>query len=54
MLRKIRPDIRIVLTSGSEKEVEDLMEKSDVDGFVSKPFTTDKLLTIIHEVLEKD
>ena len=51
VLRKIRPDIRIILTSGSEKEVEGVLGGYDIDGFLPKPFTTEKLLTIIHEVL---
>ena len=51
VLRKIRPDIRIIMTSGSEKEVEGVLGEYDIDGFLPKPFTTEQLLTTIHEVL---
>ncbi len=53
LLRKIRPDIRIILTSGSEKDVEDHREKSGTDGFIPKPFTTEQLLKTIHDVLTR-
>jgi CheY-like chemotaxis protein len=56
MLRKIRPDIKIILTSGFEAGGEDLSGTSktdEIDGFIPKPFTTEKLLAIIHEVLAK-
>jgi CheY-like chemotaxis protein len=53
LLRKIRPDIKVILTSGSEKEVQDVGDLSDTNGFIPKPFTTEKLLNIIHDVLTK-
>ena len=52
-LRKIRPDVKIVVTSGSEKEVESLLQNFKTDGFIPKPFTTEKLLTITYQVLAK-
>lgn len=52
-LRKIRPDIKIILTSGSEKEVEETLRTAKPDGFIAKPFTTEQLLKMAHEVLKK-
>ena len=52
-LRKIRPDVKIIVTSGSEKEVESLLQNFKTDGFIPKPFTTEKLLTITYQVLAK-
>ena len=51
-LRKISPGIKIILASGH-----DLHRKSDTDfrlqtdGTLEKPFTVEKLLTTVHEVL---
>jgi PAS domain S-box-containing protein len=53
LLRKIRPDIKVILTSGSEEGMEGPGDDSGADGFVPKPFTTEKLLNIIHDVLTK-
>jgi len=51
VLRKIRPDIRIVMATGSEEQIKKLPESSKIDGFVLKPFTTEGLLSITHSVL---
>jgi PAS domain S-box-containing protein len=50
-LRKIRPDVKIIVASGSEKQVENLRKNVKVDAFVPKPFTNDRLLEIVHTVL---
>ncbi len=52
-LRKIRPDIKIIVTSGSEKEVREALQDCSTDGFMAKPFTTEKLLKMAHDVLSK-
>jgi two-component system cell cycle sensor histidine kinase/response regulator CckA len=52
-LRKIRPDIRIIVTSGSEMEVREALQDFKTDGFIAKPFTTEKLLKMAHDVLSK-
>ena len=49
-LRKIRTDVKIIVTSGSEKEVEDLQKQVKSDSFISKPFTNDNLLKTVHRV----
>jgi PAS domain S-box-containing protein len=51
VLRKIRPDIKIMMATGSEDQIKKLSEESKVDGFVLKPFTTEGLLSITHRVL---
>ncbi|HEV2436123.1 MAG TPA: PAS domain S-box protein [Verrucomicrobiae bacterium] len=50
-LRKVRPDLKIIVASGSEKEVEDLRQQIRTDAFISKPFTNENLLNIVHQVL---
>jgi CheY-like chemotaxis protein len=50
-LRKIRPDLKIMVTSGSEKEVRETLKDTSTDGFIAKPFTTENLLRLVHQVL---
>lgn len=50
-LLKIRPDIKIILTSGSEKDVEETLRTARTAGFLAKPFTTEKLLRMTYQVL---
>jgi CheY-like chemotaxis protein len=50
-LRKIWPDVKIIVTSGSEKEVQEALQGIQTDGFIGKPFTTEELLKIAHDVL---
>ena len=50
-LRKIRPDVKIIVTSGSEKEVAETLKDARTDGFIAKPFTTQKLLKMAYEIL---
>ncbi len=50
-LRKIRPDVKIIVASGSDKEAEDLRKQIRTDAFLPKPFTNENLLKIVHQVL---
>ncbi|HKW30352.1 MAG TPA: PAS domain S-box protein [Verrucomicrobiae bacterium] len=50
-LRKIRSNVKIIVASGSEKEVEDLRKDVQTDAFIPKPFTNEILLKAIHLVL---
>ena len=50
-LRKLRPDIRIVIASGTEKELEETLPHIKADGFVVKPFASHELLEMVHRVL---
>lgn len=50
-LRKVRPDAKIIVASGSEQEVEDLEKQAKSDAAIPKPFTNENLLEIVHKVL---
>ncbi len=52
-LRKIRQDIKIIIVSGSEKEIEEAKNRVVTDAFVAKPFTNDELIEVVHEVLTR-
>ena len=52
-LRRIRPDMKIIMTSGLEKQTEISLPDFRADGFLAKPFTTDSLLTITYQILSK-
>ncbi len=52
-LRKIKPDIKIVIATGSKQEKAVTSRGIQTDGFIYKPFTTEKLLTTVHEVLTR-
>jgi two-component system cell cycle sensor histidine kinase/response regulator CckA len=51
LLRKIRPDVKILVASASEEQLQKLLTGFRVDGFVPKPFTTEGLLAAIHSAL---
>jgi two-component system cell cycle sensor histidine kinase/response regulator CckA len=50
-LRKIKPDLKIVIATGSKQEKAVTDRGIKTDGFIYKPFTTETLLTTVHEVL---
>jgi PAS domain S-box-containing protein len=50
-LRKISPDVRIIMASGSEGEFEEARQRAKVNTFIQKPFTTESLLETVHGVL---
>jgi len=50
-LRKIRPDVKVIVASGSEREVEELQKQIQINGFIPKPFTNEHLLNTVHQVL---
>ena len=52
-LRKIKPDLKIVIATGSKQEKAVTSRGIQTDGFIYKPFTTEKLLTTVHEVLAR-
>jgi hypothetical protein len=52
-LRKIRSDIKIIMTGDSDNPAPNTAGGVIDKGFLPKPFTTEKLLTIIHEALAK-
>ncbi len=51
-LRRIVPDIKIIISSGLEREKTDKTDhEAKIDARIQKPFTTENLLTTVHEVL---
>ncbi len=52
-LRSIRPDLKVILISGSEKGVREVMPQMKTDAFIPKPFTNETLLETVHNVLLK-
>jgi PAS domain S-box-containing protein len=53
-LRKFQPAVKILVASGSEDEAEETLRGTQTDGFIAKPFSTEKLLKIVHEVLNQE
>lgn len=51
VLRKIRPDIKIIVASAAEDLSGQVTQKYLVDGFISKPFTTEDLLCVVQRSL---
>ena len=53
-LRKINPAVKIIVTGGHERRQEmEADRRVNADAFIEKPFTVEKLLTIVHDVLAK-
>jgi CheY-like chemotaxis protein len=51
-LRQIKPDVKVVLTSGyNEQDVVNLFAGKGLAGFLQKPFTSADLINKIREVL---
>lgn len=50
-LRKIRPEVKIIMASGSEKEMDGILEACRPDAFIAKPFTNETLLRTVQNVL---
>jgi PAS domain S-box-containing protein len=52
-LRRIRPDIKVLLASGySEEEVSERFKGLQLDGFIQKPYTVKRLSDEVQRVLE--
>lgn len=50
-LRKMKPDLKVIIASGTEKELEEVLPQIKVNGVILKPFTSEKLLEMVHDVL---
>lgn len=50
-----KPDIRVVLTSGSAPEdvPEDLMNKPNVAGYLPKPYPVERLVEVVREAMSR-
>ncbi|HEY3761912.1 MAG TPA: PAS domain S-box protein [Verrucomicrobiae bacterium] len=53
-MRKIEPGLKVIFMSGSEGGNEpELASRIKMDAFIAKPFTNEKLLETVHQVLVK-
>ena len=53
-IRRIRPQVPIVLTSGfGEEEVVERLANVPIDGFLKKPFRVDEFSNLVRAVLER-
>ena len=51
-MRKIKPDVKIIASSGISPGHKDFITDSGVAGFLEKPYTAEQLLTMIQGVLK--
>jgi two-component system, cell cycle sensor histidine kinase and response regulator CckA len=52
-LRKIKPDIKIIICGRSKKPAEEIKERAQINGFIPKPITLEQLLTTISGVMAR-
>ena len=53
-LRKLNPDIKVVLFSGAEEmHLRQIMKQYPIDAFVHKPLRIDEALAVIHQLVGK-
>jgi len=54
-LKKINPALKIVMASGGapDKTTKELPTDVEIAAFAPKPYTVEKLLTVVHEVLQR-
>jgi len=54
-LKKINPSLKIIMASGGapDRNVKEAAVDVDIAAFAPKPYTVEKLLTIVHEVLQR-
>jgi two-component system, cell cycle sensor histidine kinase and response regulator CckA len=53
-LRKIKPDIKIVICGRSKKPAEEIKERAQINGFIPKPITLEQLLMTVSGVLARN
>ncbi|MGO8765963.1 MAG: PAS domain S-box protein [Limisphaerales bacterium] len=52
-LRKISPDLKVILISGSGRDPSEFVSEIKEDAFIAKPFTNENLLRSVHQALSK-
>jgi two-component system cell cycle sensor histidine kinase/response regulator CckA len=50
-LKKINPDLKIIMASGGAEKPGQEFADVNISAFAPKPYTVEKLLTVVHEVL---
>jgi two-component system cell cycle sensor histidine kinase/response regulator CckA len=51
-LKKINPALKIIMASGNTPNGKETSSTPNISAFAPKPYTVEKLLTIVHEVLQ--
>lgn len=52
-LRKINPEVKVIITSGyTEEEIVELMGDDAPNSFIQKPYTQENLLSVVKRILE--
>lgn len=55
VLKKLEPNIRVIATSGIDQDAKlEELKTLGMKAFVSKPYTAEKILTALRDVLEAD
>lgn len=52
-IRALRPDMPIILCSGSDLMMKEVPHRANVDYFINKPYDIDQFKLVIEQVLEK-
>src|SRR6266404_2189200 len=53
-LRKLNPDIKVVLFSGAEEmRLRQIMKQYPIDDYIHKPFRIDEALAVIHQLVDE-
>lgn len=52
-IRETRPEMPIILCSGSDLKMEEIALRAKVDCFINKPYDMDQFKIVIDQVLEK-
>jgi two-component system, cell cycle sensor histidine kinase and response regulator CckA len=52
-LKKINPALKIIMASGGAPEKSEARTDVEIAAFAPKPYTVEKLLTVVHEVLQR-
>jgi two-component system cell cycle sensor histidine kinase/response regulator CckA len=54
-LKKINPELKIIMASGGapDKNAKEMPTEVEIAAFAPKPYTVEKLLTVVHEVLQR-
>ena len=55
VLKKLEPNIKVIATSGIDQDAKfDELKALGMKAFIAKPYTADKILTVLRDVIEDD